>query len=148
MTNLKQPIKDARKAAYLSILAQTGIVGQAAKSSGFDRSTVFRWRQNDPEFAKDFDAAIEDAADTIEAEAMRRAVQGFDEPVWFKGEKVGTTRKHSDYLLGLLLKANKPEKYRERVDQTTTSTNRTQIQIVSEFPTPALPPSFDINDLV
>jgi hypothetical protein len=40
----------------------------------------------------------------LEAEARRRAVQGWDEPVFHQGRKVGTIRKYSDRMLEILLK--------------------------------------------
>lgn len=46
-----------------------------------------------------------------EEEAHRRAVEGWDEGVYFKGELCGQERKFSDRLLELLLKADNP-KYR------------------------------------
>ncbi len=51
----------------------------------------------------------------LEDEARRRAYDGWLEPVFHKGVKVGTVRKFSDTLLIVLLKAHKPEKYRENI---------------------------------
>jgi hypothetical protein len=59
------------------------------------RSHVYETRQKDPKFAEAWDQAREDAADSLEAEAVRRARAG------------------SDTLLIFLLKAVRPEKYRE-----------------------------------
>ncbi len=63
------------------------------------------------------DLAKLQAADVLEAEAHRRAVEGVEEAVgWYKGEAGGTVRKYSDVLLIFLLKSLQPERYRERVD--------------------------------
>ena len=59
------------------------------------------------------DHAREGAADTLEAEARRRAIEGVEEPVFHKGEQVGTLRKYSDVLLIFLLKGARPERYRD-----------------------------------
>ena len=59
------------------------------------------------------DHAREEAADTLEAEARRRAIEGVEEPVFHKGERVGTVRKHSDLLLIFLLKGARPQKFRD-----------------------------------
>lgn len=56
------------------------------------------------------------AADRLEQEAIRRAVDGTNKPVFFQGEIVGFEKEYSDTLLVLLLKAHKPDKYRERSD--------------------------------
>lgn len=72
-------------------------------------------RKNDPEFAEAWLLALEAGNDVLEAEALRRAVDGVDEPVFTqKGELAGHVRKYSDTLLALLLKAHLPEKFRER----------------------------------
>jgi hypothetical protein len=49
----------------------------------------------------------------MEDEAMRRAVDGWDEPVYQKGEQVGVVRKYSDSLLALLLRGRRPDVYRD-----------------------------------
>ncbi len=44
-------------------------------------------------------------------------LEGVEEPVgWYKGVPGGTVRRYSDVLLMFLLKALRPEKYRERVE--------------------------------
>ncbi len=57
------------------------------------------------------------AADVLEAEAHRRAVEGVEEPVgWYKGVAGGTVRRYSDVLLIFTLKGLLPDIYRERKD--------------------------------
>lgn len=56
------------------------------------------------------------AADLIESEAMRRAIDGFDRPVIYKGEVTDTYTDYSDSLMGIILKGNKKEKYKERTE--------------------------------
>jgi hypothetical protein len=57
------------------------------------------------------------AADKIEAEAFRRAVEGVEKPVgWHKGKPGGYVREYSDTLLIFLLKGLRPERYKERVE--------------------------------
>ena len=51
---------------------------------------------------------------TAEDELYRRSVEGFDKPVFHKGEICGSIREYSDTLLTLLLKANDPDKYADR----------------------------------
>ena len=48
-------------------------------------------------------------------EARRRALTGVEEPVYYKGEAVDRTAKYSDTLLIFLLKAHRPEKFRDNV---------------------------------
>lgn len=50
----------------------------------------------------------------IEEEAYRRAVDGYDEPVYTQaGKLAGHKKKYSDSVLMMLLRASDPEKYRE-----------------------------------
>lgn len=104
---------------FLTILAESGIVTTACEAAGVDRSTVYLRRDADPAFAAAWEQALEDAADRLEAEARRRAYEGWDEPVFGRVGKdqdgqIGLVRKYSDSLMQTLLKGAKPEKYRDR----------------------------------
>ncbi len=101
--------------AFLNEFAQSGHVGNSAAKVPVDRTTVYLWRE-DPEFEKLFELARKRAVTVLEDEAHRRAFSGVDEPVFYKGSKCGVVRKYSDTLLIVLLKANAPEKYRERIE--------------------------------
>lgn len=113
-------IRHPKKRAFLAALAETGNITRAAELSGVDRSTHYDWLASDE--SGDYAAAVADAeqqaADRMETEARRRAVEGWDEPVYQGGEHVGTVRKYSDTLLIFLLKGARPEKYRERFEHT------------------------------
>lgn len=105
--------------AFLKELRRRGNVSDAARAAGVDRSTPYRWREAEPEFAAAWDEAIESVMDAMEGEAYRRAVEGVDEPVFGRIAKdtdgqIGTIRKYSDTLMNTLLKAHRPEKYRDK----------------------------------
>lgn len=100
-------------AAFLAALRLTGNVSEAARSADMERRSVYNARESDPAFAAAWDDALDEAADALEAEARRRAVDGIEEAVYHQGVPCGTVRKYSDSLLTLLLKAHKPAKYRE-----------------------------------
>ena len=53
----------------------------------------------------------------MEREAARRAYHGVEEPVFHKGEVCGSIRKYSDTLMIFLLKARRPEVYRDMQEQ-------------------------------
>ena len=91
------------KDRFLRILRETLNVSEAAKGAGFHRITFYRHRESDPEFAKAWDDACEEAYDELEAEARRRAFKGVDEPVFHRGEIVGHIRRYSDSLVMPLL---------------------------------------------
>jgi len=104
------------KAAFLQHYAENGVVLYACRAAGVGRTTFYDWLKKDARFAALHAQATEDAIDVLEQEAKRRAVDGWDEPVFQKGEAVGTVRKYSDNLLITLLKGKKPDVYRERLD--------------------------------
>ena len=51
----------------------------------------------------------------IHDEAVRRAVEGWLEPVFYQGRQCGIVRRYSDSLLMLLLELKMPEKYGKSV---------------------------------
>jgi hypothetical protein len=62
---------------------------------------------------------MEAGTDLIEQEAWRRAVDGYDRPVFQDGELVGLVRAYSDVLLMMLLRGRRPEAYREGTNRGT-----------------------------
>lgn len=102
-------LSDRKYGAFLASLAIDGNVTRAANAAGVDRSNAYQRRLRNPEFANRWDEAIEAANDAIEAEARRRAVDGVEEPVFYKGVQVGVERRYSDGLLIALLKRHRPE---------------------------------------
>lgn len=62
---------------------------------------------------------VQDAVDTLEKEAWRRAFEGVTrtEPIMYQGERVAekVIVEYSDKLMELMLKANRPHKYREQI---------------------------------
>ena len=110
------PKKGPWPRAFLAALRRSGVVRSACRAARVGRSTAYRHRETDPDFAERWDDAIEDAVDGMESEARRRAVDGTDRPVFHAGKQIGTIREYSDTLLIFLLKANRPEKYRDNYD--------------------------------
>ncbi len=50
----------------------------AREAANVGRSSHYRWKEADPVYEEAFEMAKEDAADILEAEAKRRAVDGDD----------------------------------------------------------------------
>jgi len=145
MTAAGAKLSPKKKATFLEVLAQTGNVSAAATAAGINRYHAYDWRATDEDFAKEWEAAIEHAADLLELEARRRAYEGtrrlkFDRgkpilvpiigpdglPV-YKVNQDGVVsdevemvpyieQEYSDTLLIFLLKGAKPLVYRERLD--------------------------------
>lgn len=104
--------------AFLAALSEVGLLTYAAEAAGVDRSTVFRRRREDEEFEQAVQDALEQAADKLEREARRRAVEGVEEPVYQGGKRVGTKLVYSDTLLALLLKGRRKQVFAERTEIT------------------------------
>ena len=116
--------KQQRREIFLLALAETCSVTHACEHASLSRQTVYRWRVEHPDFRTAWETALAVGADRLEDEAVRRAVEGTDKPVYQGGRQVGVIREYSDVLLIFLLKGAKPEKYRERVEQKTTLTGK------------------------
>ena len=95
-------------------LANGATFGAAAAAVGAHRRTIIKWPDRDEEFAERWNDAVEQGIDRLEAEAIRRAVDGVDRPVFFQGRIVGYAKEYSDALLKFLLEAKRPAVYRAR----------------------------------
>lgn len=108
------------RALFIAALRNSGNVRASCQAAGVERSTAYRAYQSSPEFAAAWDGALEEAIDTLEAAAWTRARDGVKrtEPLMYQGQKVGekVITEYSDSLMITLLKAHRPEKYRERFD--------------------------------
>ena len=134
------PMTEERKALFLSELAKHGIVGLAAKvasphSIRGARTSFEVERKKDPEFGKAFDEALAHAKEVIQHEIHRRAVEGWEEPVYQRGECVGHVRRFSDRLLELQAKARLPDIYREhtRVDQVSINVSASDLDVLGSL---------------
>ncbi len=105
----------AWKPAFLAALAIDPNVTAAARDAGISRQAAYAAREGDREFADAWEDAIDQAVDSMESEARRRAMQGTEKPVFYQGEECGRVREYSDQLIMFLLRAHRPEKYRENV---------------------------------
>jgi len=106
------------KKIFLEHLRESPIISHAAKAAGISRINAWRNRKSDPDFAAEWDDAIQEGIDKAEAEAYRRAVKGYEQDVWYQGMKVGSQTLYSDQLLTLILKGNRKRVYSERTELT------------------------------
>lgn len=123
------------KKVFIAKLREIGIVVRAREAANISVKALYDARRRDKEFAREWDEALEDSTQALEAEAFRRAYHGVDEPVFFQGQLAGdwynrdgqivpkgtpdavfvphTIKKHSDILMMFLLKARRPNVYRD-----------------------------------
>ncbi|GIV18990.1 MAG: hypothetical protein KatS3mg023_0741 [Armatimonadota bacterium] len=91
------PIKKMWREKFLAALARGCSVSQASRLAGISRQHAYRCRSRSQTFAQQWQDAWEQGTDALEDEAVRRALAG------------------SDTLLMFLLKARRPEKFRDNV---------------------------------
>jgi len=122
---------------FLAAYARCGTVASACDASGIGRSTYKAWKKKDEAFQDALEDVTLDFADEIEAEAIRRAREGVRtikfttsgvpikdprkldpetgevKPEW-KNDPWYYEEEFSDRLLELLLKAKRPQEFRDR----------------------------------
>lgn len=121
----RTPLKESK---FLEALRESASVTKACEIAAIGRRTAYQWRAATPEFAQQWDETLADAIEDLEAEARRRAIRGIEKGVWHQGQLVGTELQYSDTMLIFLLKAAKPDKYRDRASVEHTGANGGPIQ--------------------
>jgi hypothetical protein len=132
---------EADQAAFLAAFAVHGTITAAARQIGHDRDIHYRWLREDPSYRERFDAANDQFADTLVAEAVRRARDGTVRYVVSAGrlvtDKEGeplTEREYSDTLMALLLKSHRRGVYGDRTAVEHSGEVRTIQGLLSEVP--------------
>lgn len=116
-------------ATYLRKLHETGLEAKSAREAGVTLRRVKLQYEADPGFHEMALDMLEEWADNLEQEAIRRAVEGVDEPVFHQGEVVGFVKKYSDNLLGKLLTGRRPEIFGNKTEVTGANGGPLTIQI-------------------
>ena len=101
---------------FLTVLATTGNVSEAVRLAGLGRRSVYDRKERDPEFAQAWHEALQVSYDAVEHAVRNRAVEGWLEPVFYQGEIVGHVRRFNDENARFLLKAKRPQEFRERME--------------------------------
>ena len=102
-----------RQRQFIELLAETGSVRAACRRMGVGEHHIYKLR-NHPEaasFRKAWEAALDLGIARIEDVAMDRALNGVEEPVYHRGELVGTRRAYNDRLLMFMLRNRAPERF-------------------------------------
>lgn len=121
---LRSKLREQKLAVFIKLLAECGNVSRAVQGAGMsnaDRVSLYRIRRQDAEFAEAWDEAAAMGVMALEDEMRRRAFEGVEEPVIYKGKIAKdengvplVMRKYSDNLLMFALKGAKPDKYRDK----------------------------------
>ena len=105
---------EEKQRRFIETLADTGVVGLAAKDVGMTRKSAYKLRRSAyaAAFARAWDAARHHAGGTLEDIAFERAIEGQEQNVFNEyGEVIATRHVHNDRLLMFLLRHLKPERY-------------------------------------
>lgn len=86
-----------KKEEFLNALRKFPNVTKACRAIGVSRNAVYAHKNEDAEFSLQWEEALEEAIDTVEEEALKRGLSG-----------------QSDTLLIFMLKALRPDKFKER----------------------------------
>jgi hypothetical protein len=89
----------ALQTQFLDHLALKGNVAASCKRVGLSREAAYRLRRRDPLFARGWAAAMVKAHDHCIEVLADRAIEGIEEPIYHRGELVGTRRKYDNRLL-------------------------------------------------
>lgn len=96
-------VPDSRIEKFIELLSTTGNITTSALGAGISRAAVYNLIERDAAFSQRVNEAKEESVEHLEAIARQRA------------------EKSSDLLLIFLLRALKPEKYREKYQATVTA---------------------------
>lgn len=124
----------AKKRLVLKALRVVPTIRSAARAAHVHHSTVQAWVSKDPAFARRVEQALASGIGRLEAEAVRRAVDGVERYVIAQGRVVPDpdnpsqflkVREYSDRLLEQMLRSADPETY-----SATKPENKTEISLV------------------
>ena len=114
----RQPRRDGwteeKQRRFIEVLADTGLIGVAAREVGMTRTAAYKLRRapHAAAFARAWDVARERAGALIEDIAFERALEGVETEVYDRdGGLTGSKTIYNDRLLTFLLRHLKPERY-------------------------------------
>ncbi|QTD57567.1 hypothetical protein [Parasphingorhabdus cellanae] len=94
--------KMAKKRAFLEHLAITSSIKQSADVADIANSTLYLWRDTDPDFAAAWLKALAAGYELLEMEMLERARHGVERKIYYHGKHVATVRDY-DHKTGLQL---------------------------------------------
>ena len=98
---------DRRKVKFLKNLATSSHVSASAKAAGVAVSTVYNWRERDPEFLREWMRALAAGYELLEMDLLNRARNGVETPIFHEGKQVATVKQYHDGIGVKLLLAHK-----------------------------------------
>jgi hypothetical protein len=128
------PFTIPKQREYLEKLAETGLKAHAARHVNVSREMVRYERKQNPAFEELEQEALTYFAEQLEAEAIRRAKDGVEKPVYYKGHVVGHITEFSDRLMEVLLKGRIPETYGDQMKGGGDQFNVSGVLVINQRP--------------
>ncbi|CAM3117403.1 hypothetical protein SPAN111604_04625 [Sphingomonas antarctica] len=103
-----------RQRRFVEVLADTGVVKLAAMAVNMTEQAAYALKRapGAEGFAAAWRAALDNAADLLEATAYERVLRGVEQTIYARdGSIIGTRIVYNDRLLQFLLRAHRPEIY-------------------------------------
>jgi hypothetical protein len=101
---------------FLAVFARTGVVAIVCRAAAISSAQIDHWLETDVAFQERYHEAREEATDWIIHEVWQRAVEGWDEPLRYRGHPATDAhgdpvllRRYSDRLLLALCRWRLPE---------------------------------------
>ena len=129
---------------FISALVEKPNVSEACDAAGISRCAAYDRKRDDPEFSAAWDEAFDRGYNKAEEELYRRAVEGVERQLFFKGRPVTvkdpktkkrkevTVMEYSDTLLALALKGRKRSVFGDKTEVVMSSHKRDKQQLTDE----------------
>jgi hypothetical protein len=108
-----------RQVGVIQAIAECGCMREACARVGISTESVYKLlrRPDAQSFRVALDLALDGAVDRVEDGAFSRAINGVEIPHYYKGELVGTHRRHDERLAMFILRYRKPHRYGRHLDR-------------------------------
>ncbi|HEX9445702.1 MAG TPA: hypothetical protein VGA73_16380 [Candidatus Binatia bacterium] len=104
-------LNNPKQRAFLAGYVRSCRTLTASELSGVSRQAHYDWLKRDPLYREIFERARMIVADAVEEEVWRRAYEGYETPIVYRGEITGHYKTYSDALAMFMLKSLRPEVY-------------------------------------
>lgn len=116
LRDLFAELKNPKQRAFLVGYVRSCGTFAASQVSGVSRQAHYGWLRRDALYRKVFEQAQMIVADAVEEEVWRRAFEGYETPVLYRGKITDYYKTYSDTLAMFMLKKFRPEVYRDSAD--------------------------------
>jgi len=96
-----------------TIRAEIGTMYLSARQAGVNYGSLMNFINKTPDAKELWEQAYEEFRESLMAEAVTRARDGWDEPIYHMGSIAGYIKRKSDRILELMLRAHIPVLFRE-----------------------------------